>query len=112
MRPKRPLREKAQGEEGEEGPKALWDVYGSLSQNYRRDSIDSPFVEDEDSVTRSEIETFIDFNARRKSEALDLLEDGDGNDTTLSDAYIDVEHLDSRASAPDLAASACAPAVF
>jgi tetratricopeptide (TPR) repeat protein len=111
MRPKPPLREKAQGEEGEDGPKAVWDVYGSLSQNYRRDSIDSPFVEDEDSVTRSEIETFIDFNARRKSEAvdmrfkitgsyiLDLLDDGDGNDTTLSDAYIDVEHLDSLTSA-------------
>jgi hypothetical protein len=111
MRPRQPLREKAQEQAGEGGPKAIWDVYGSLSQNYRRDSIDSPFVEDEDSVTRSEIETFIDFNARRKSEAvdmrfkitgsyiLDLLDNGDGNDTTLSDAYIDVEHLDSRASA-------------
>ncbi|MBT3060354.1 MAG: hypothetical protein KME44_16200 [Candidatus Thiodiazotropha sp. (ex Lucina pensylvanica)] len=110
MRPKEPLRKKPE-EEGEDGPKAVWDTYGSLSQSYRRDSIDSPFVEDEDSVTRSEIETFVDFNARRKSEDFDmrfkvtgsyihdLLDDGDGDDTTLSDAYIDVEHLDSRTSA-------------
>ncbi|MEW7999304.1 MAG: hypothetical protein AB2786_16105 [Candidatus Thiodiazotropha endolucinida] len=110
MRPKESLRKK-QEEEGEDGPKAVWDTYGSLSQNYRRDSIDSPFVEDEDSVTRSEIETFIDLNSRRKSDDFDmrfkvtgsyihdLLDDGDGNDTTLSDAYIDVEHLDSRTSA-------------
>jgi tetratricopeptide (TPR) repeat protein len=99
MRPKKPMRDKTQAEEGEgKGPKAVWDVYGSLSQNYRRDSIDSPFVEDEDSVTRSDIETFVDFNARRRSDdldmrlkvtgsyILDLLDDGDGNDTTLSDA--------------------------
>ncbi|MES9949688.1 MAG: tol-pal system YbgF family protein [Candidatus Thiodiazotropha sp.] len=111
MRPKESLRKKQQEEEGEDGPKAVWDTYGSISQNYRRDSIDSPFVEDEDSVTRSEIETFIDLNSRRKSVdfdmrfkvtgsyILDLLDDGDGNDTTLSDAYIDVEHLDSRTSA-------------
>ncbi|MEW8507668.1 MAG: SPOR domain-containing protein [Candidatus Thiodiazotropha sp.] len=111
MRPKQPLRKKQELEEGEDGPKAVWDTYGSLSQNYRRDSIDSPFVEDEDSVTRSEIETFVDLNARRRSQdfdmrfkitgsyILDLLDDGDGDDTTLSDAYIDVEHLDSRASA-------------
>jgi tetratricopeptide (TPR) repeat protein len=110
MRPKEPLRTKQEMEEGEEAPKAVWETYGSLSQNYRRDSIDSPFVEDEDSVTRSEIETFIDLNSRRKSKdldlrlkitgsyILDLLNDGDGNDSTLSDAYIDIEHLDSRTS--------------
>ncbi len=111
MRPKEPLREKQPEEEGEEGPKAVWETYGSLSQDYRRDSIDSPFVEDENSVTRSEIETFIDLNSRRKSEdfdlrmkitgsyIIDLLDGGDGNDSTLSDAYIDVEHLDSSTSA-------------
>ncbi|MES9969884.1 MAG: SPOR domain-containing protein [Candidatus Thiodiazotropha sp.] len=111
MKPKQPLREKEELAEGEDRPKAVWDTYGSLSQSYRRDSIDSPFVEDEDSVTRSEIETFVDFNARRRSKdfdmrfkvtgsyILDLLDDGDGNESTLSDAYIDVEHLDSRSSA-------------
>jgi tetratricopeptide (TPR) repeat protein len=111
QRPKESRRKKQQAEEGEDGPKAVWETYGSLSQNYRRDSIDSPFVEDEDSVTRSEIETFFDLNSRRRSEdldmrlkitgsyILDLLDDGDGNDSTLSDAYIDVEHLDSRTSA-------------
>ncbi|MCU7890186.1 MAG: hypothetical protein KZQ78_00670 [Candidatus Thiodiazotropha sp. (ex Ustalcina ferruginea)] len=110
-KPRESLREKQLAEEGEDGPKAVWDTYGSLSQNYRRDSIDSPFVEDEDSVTRSEVETFIDINSRRRSKDLDLrlkltgsyisdfLDDGDGNDSTLSDAYIDVEHLDSHTSA-------------
>lgn len=113
QRPKETLRKKPKsGEPGseEDESKAVWDVYGSFSQNYRRDKIDSPFVEDEDSVSRSEIESFIDFNARRRSEDYDmrmkltgsyvhdLLADGE-NDTTLSDAYIDVEHLESRSSA-------------
>ncbi|MCG7984212.1 MAG: hypothetical protein JAY90_15860 [Candidatus Thiodiazotropha lotti] len=113
QRPKETLRKRPKpGEPGseEEEEKAIWDVYGSFSQNYRRDKIDSPFVEDEDSISRSEIESFVDFNARRRSEdydmrmkitgsyIYDLLDDGE-NDTTLSDAYIDVEHLDSRTSA-------------
>lgn len=110
QRPKKSLRKKPRpGEPGseEDENKAVWDVYGSFSQNYRRDKIDSPFVEDEDSISRSEIESFVDFNARRRSEdydmrmkvtgsyIYDLLDDGE-NDTTLSDAYIDVEHLESR----------------
>lgn len=111
QRPREPLRKKQEGEAGEEGPAAVWETYGSFSQNYRRDTIDSPFVEDEDSVSRSEIESFIDLNTRRKSEdfdmrlkltgsyVYDLLDDGDGNDSTLSDAYLDVEHLQTRASA-------------
>ena len=113
QRPKESLRKKAKpGEPGSEDDesKAVWETYGSFSQNYRRDTIDSPFVEDEDSVSRSEIESFIDFNARRRSEdydmrmkltgsyIYDLLDDGE-NDTTLSDAYIDVEHLETRTSA-------------
>ncbi|MEW8627816.1 MAG: hypothetical protein AB2551_18870 [Candidatus Thiodiazotropha sp.] len=113
QRPKETLRKRPKpGEPGseEEEEKAIWDVYGSFSQNYRRDKIDSPFVEDEDSISRSEIESFVDFNARRRSDdydmrmkitgsyIYDLLDDGE-NDTTLSDAYIDVEHLDSRTSA-------------
>ena len=113
QRPKETLRKRPKpGEPGSEGEeeKAIWDVYGSFSQNYRRDKIDSPFVEDEDSISRSEIESFVDFNARRRSDdydmrmkitgsyIYDLLDDGE-NDTTLSDAYIDVEHLDSRTSA-------------
>ncbi|MBW9271306.1 MAG: hypothetical protein K1566_16835 [Candidatus Thiodiazotropha sp. (ex. Lucinisca nassula)] len=113
QRPKETLRKRPKpGEPGseEDEERAIWDVYGSFSQNYRRDKIDSPFVEDEDSISRSEIESFVDFNARRRSEEYDmrmkvtgsyiydLLDDGE-NDTTLSDAYIDVEHLDSRTSA-------------
>ena len=113
QRPKESLSKKPKpGEPGseEDESKAVWNTYGSFSQNYRRDKIDSPFVEDEDSISRSEIESFIDFNARRRSEdydmrmkltgsyIYDLLDDGE-NDTTLSDAYIDVEHLESRTSA-------------
>jgi hypothetical protein len=112
-RPKQTRRKKPKpGEPGseEEESKAIWEIYGSFSQNYRRDKIDSPFVEDEESISRSEIESFIDFNARRRSEdydmrmkvtgsySYDLLDDGE-NDTTLSDAYVDIEHLETRASA-------------
>ncbi|MEJ2609888.1 MAG: tetratricopeptide repeat protein [Candidatus Thiodiazotropha sp.] len=112
--PKEPRR-KQQGKPGEPGSeeeedKAIWDTYGSFSQSYRRDTIDSPFVEDEDSVSRSEIENFVDFNARRRSAnydirmkltgslVYDLLPEGD-NDSTISDAYLDVEHLESRTNA-------------
>ncbi|MET0065530.1 MAG: tetratricopeptide repeat protein [Candidatus Thiodiazotropha sp.] len=109
QKPKEPLREKKTGPSGEliaeeeQGYQAEWETYGSISQSYRRDEIDSPFVEDEDQVSRSEIETFIDFNTRRKGETydvrmkitgsyiLDLLEDGE-NDTAMSDAYLDAEH--------------------
>jgi hypothetical protein len=84
-----------------------WETYGSLTQHYRRDEVDNPGDEN-DIVSRSEIETFVDLNTRRRSQALDvrmkltgsqvsdLLSDGPGNDETLSDAYVDVEHLDSR----------------
>jgi hypothetical protein len=98
--PKDPLRDQDQK------PELEWETYGSLSQNYRRDSVDNPGDED-DIVSRSEIETFVDVNSRRRSQSLDvrmkltgsyvadLLDDGEGNDETLSDAYVDVEHLDS-----------------
>ncbi len=99
--PKEPLRDQEQEQAVE------WETYGSLSQNYRRDSVDNPGDEN-DVVSRSEIETFVDINSRRRSQTLDvrmkltgsyvadLLDDGDGNDDTLSDAYVDVEHLASR----------------
>ncbi|MEJ2403146.1 MAG: hypothetical protein P8171_02480 [Candidatus Thiodiazotropha sp.] len=114
-KPKEPLREKKVGPSGElitdeeQGFQAEWETYGSFSQNYRRDKIDSPFVEDEDAVSRSEIENFVDFSARRKGEnfdlrmkvtgsyILDLLKDGE-NDTALSDVYLDAEHRDSGTS--------------
>lgn len=109
MQPKQPQRKDK--EEDEDGSEVAWDIYGSFSQNYRREGTDSSSVEDGDSVTRSDVETFIDFNARRKSEdidmrfkvtgsyILDLLDDGDGNDTSLSDAYFDIEHRDSHSNA-------------
>ena len=91
----------------EEEQPVEWETYGSVTQHYRRDEVDNPGDED-DRVSRSEIETFVDLNARRRSESLDmrmkvtgsqvsdLLSDGPGNDETLSDAYVDVQHLDSR----------------
>ncbi|MEJ2455558.1 MAG: tetratricopeptide repeat protein [Candidatus Thiodiazotropha sp.] len=99
--PKERLREE------EEEQAVEWETYGSVSQHYRRDSIDNPGDEN-DIVSRSEIETFVDINSRRRSQSLDvrmkltgsyvsdLLSDGPGNDKTLSDAYVDVEHLASR----------------
>ncbi len=99
--PKEPLRDQEQEQAVE------WETYGSVSQHYRRDSIDNP-GDEEDIVSRSEIETFVDLNSRRRSQSLDvrmkltgsyvadLLSDGPGNDKTLSDAYVDVEHVASR----------------
>ncbi|MCU7844900.1 MAG: hypothetical protein KZQ93_13805 [Candidatus Thiodiazotropha sp. (ex Monitilora ramsayi)] len=87
-----------------------WETYGSFSQNYRRDEIDSDFIDDEDSVSRSEIENFIDINTRRRGEDLDLqmkltgsyvydlLDDGPGDDETLTEAYVDLQHRDTRSS--------------
>jgi TolA-binding protein len=99
--PREPLREEKRDSTVE------WQTYGSLSQHYRRDSVDYPGDEG-DLVSRSEIQTFFDVNSRRRSETLDLhmkltgsyvndlLGDGPGNDKILSYAYIDVEHLSSR----------------
>jgi tetratricopeptide (TPR) repeat protein len=106
QQPREPLRQEAEQEEDQ----VEWETYGSLSQNYRRDEIDSPFVEDDERVSRSEIATFLDINTRRRSSSTDmrlkvttsriydLLDEGDNNDTTLSDAYIDVEHIESLSS--------------
>ncbi len=93
--------------DAEQEQEVAWETYGSLAQHYRRDSVDNPGDEN-DLVSRSEIQTFIDVNSRRRSQSLDvrmkltgsyvsdLLSDGPGNDKTLSDAYVDVEHLDTR----------------
>jgi hypothetical protein len=87
-----------------------WETYGSFSQRYRRDEIDNDFIDDDDSVSRSEIENFININTRRRGKELDLqmkltgsyvydlLNDGPGSDETLTEAYVDVEHRDSRSS--------------
>jgi tetratricopeptide (TPR) repeat protein len=103
-------RERLRGEPRQEAqPRVEWETYGSLAQSYRRDTIDSPFVEEEDAVTRSEIDTFVDLNLRRRGEAYDmrmklatsyiydLLDEGEGDDSTLSDAYFDLEHKATRA---------------
>ncbi len=88
-----------------------WESYGSLAQSYRRDVIDSPFVEEDESVTSSQIETYVNLNTRRRGETIDMQmklntsythdlldeEQGDGHESTLSEAYIDLEHKDTRA---------------
>ncbi len=85
-----------------------WETYGSLSQRYVRQSQDTS--EDGTQVNQSELETFINVTSRRRSSELDvqmrltgsyandLLKDGDGNDKTLSDAYIDAQHVATRTS--------------
>jgi hypothetical protein len=84
-----------------------WESYGNLSQRYRRVEVDNEGDEN-DVVSHSEIETFVDLNTRRRSQSFDmrmkltgsqitdLLSDGEGNDKALSDAYIDVQHLANR----------------
>ncbi|MEN8178807.1 MAG: SPOR domain-containing protein [Pseudomonadota bacterium] len=105
QKPREPLRK-----EKKRKMQVEWETYGSLSQNYRRDVIDSPFVEEEESVTRSEIETLVDLNTRRRGEDIDMRmklttsyihdmldeEQGDGDDSSLSDAYLDLEHRGTR----------------
>lgn len=104
-----PLREPLRREEKEK--KVEWETYGSFSQNYRRNEIDSPFVDDAESVTRSEIQNIVSLDSRRRGEKLDvrtrltgsytvdLLGDkGRGNDKSLTEAYVDAEHRDSHAS--------------
>jgi hypothetical protein len=112
-RPKESLRNNSKPGElssGEDKHKVAWETYGSFSQNYRRDKIDSSFVENEGSISRSEIESLVDFNARRRSEQYNIrmkltgsyiydLLDQDQDDTALSNAYIDIEHLETQTSA-------------
>lgn len=104
-----PLREPLR-KEGEKEAQPLWQTYGSIGQDYRRQSVDNPGSAN-DMVTRSEIATFVDVDSRRRGKDIDLqmklsgsytndlLSDGPGNDSTLSDAYVDVEHKDTQASA-------------
>jgi tetratricopeptide (TPR) repeat protein len=85
-----------------------WETYGSLSQRYVRQSQDTS--EEGSQVNQSELETFLNVTSRRRSPELDvqmrltgsytndLLNDGDGNDKTLSDAYIDAQHVATRTS--------------
>jgi tetratricopeptide (TPR) repeat protein len=101
------LREPLRKEE-EEKP-VEWETYGSLSQDYRRDSVDNPGSKN-DLVSASEIDTFFDVNSRRRGKDVDLqmklsgsytndlLSGGPGNDSTLSEAYVDLEHRDTQSS--------------
>jgi hypothetical protein len=101
QKPKEKLRSVKQETRSAETP---WDIYGSLYQAYREDRIDSEFVDDEDSVTRSQIDTNLDITARRRTDdydirvqlsggyEYDMLSDGPGSDESLSAAYIDVEN--------------------
>lgn len=77
-----------------------WEIFGSLAQAYRRDWVDSEQA-DGDSVIRSEIGTNLDVSARRRSSESDiriefnggydwnLLNNGDEDVKTISDAYFD-----------------------
>jgi tetratricopeptide (TPR) repeat protein len=76
-----------------------WDIYGGISQFYRRDE-NSPDGLDS-TVTQSSIATDLDVTARRRSDAYDIqsrftgswlydfLDQGPGNETSVSSAYLD-----------------------
>jgi hypothetical protein len=82
-----------------------WDVYGGLSQFYRRNEVSTDNTGD--SVTQSSLSTDLDVTARRRSSEYDLqsrftgsylhdfLDDGPGNETSVSSLYFDAnsKHL-------------------
>lgn len=103
-----PLREPLRREEEEK--KVEWETYGTFSQNYRRNQVDDSSGDGETRVTRSEIQNGISLTSRRRGEKLDVRarltgsytvdlmgDEGGGNDKSLSEAYVDVEHRDSHA---------------
>ncbi len=51
--------------------KPTWRHFGALSQNYRRNEIDSDFIDSEDEVARDELVTRIDYTGRGKSDKSD-----------------------------------------
>lgn len=77
-----------------------WDVYGGISQFYRRDESRTEFAGD--FTTQSSISTDLDVTARKRSSAYDIqsrftgsylydfLDDGSGDETSVSSMYIDM----------------------
>ncbi len=103
-----PLREPL--EEKEEKP-TEWTTYGSFSQYYRRDEINSPLVDADKSVSRSEIDHYVSLYSHYRGQevdlqmamsggyALDLLNnDTSENEDRLSELYVDMAHRESRTS--------------
>ena len=78
---------------------SAWDVYGGLSQFYRRNEVS--IDDNEDSVTLSSLTTDLDVTARRRSRDYDLqsrftgsylydfLNDGPGDETSVSSLYFE-----------------------
>lgn len=99
--PKEKLREPTRAVAAER--EAEWEIFGSFFQSYQRDGIESDFVDDDESVTRSQVNNSIDLSVRRSSADvdmrlqlngsydIDLLGNGSGNQEALTDAFFEVE---------------------
>lgn len=83
-----------------------WNVFGGLSQFYRRDESTTGLDEDDEvtTVTQSSLDTNMDMTARRRSDDYDIrarftggylhdfLDDGVNSDTTVSSMYFDAQN--------------------
>ncbi len=79
-----------------------WDVYGGISQFYRRDQ--STLDNNDELVTQSSLSTDLDITARRRGDDLDVqtrftgsylhdfLNDGPGDESSVSSLYLDATH--------------------
>lgn len=85
---------------------ADWNVFGGLSQFYRRDESTTGIDEDDEvtTVTQSSLDTNMDITARRRSDDYDIrtrftggylhdfLDDGVNSETTVSSMYFDAQN--------------------
>jgi hypothetical protein len=83
-----------------------WNVFGGLSQFYRRDESTTGLDEDDEvtTVTQSSLDNNMDITARRRSDDYDIqtrftggylhdfLDDGVNSDTTVSSMYLDAQN--------------------
>ncbi len=91
-----------------EQPDRPWEVFGNISQSYRRNGVQGDIIEDATSL--SEIDTNLYISARRRTSnydirlqltggyAYDMLKDGPGDSSTVSDAYFELENRSNNLS--------------
>ncbi|WP_165869113.1 SPOR domain-containing protein [Thiogranum longum] len=89
--------------------KPEWDIYGGVSQFYRRDESTTDAAGDV--VTQSSLSTDLDITARKRGERYDIqsrftgsylydfLSDGPGDSSSISSLYADINHKSSGLSA-------------
>jgi len=104
---RKPPRDKLRATGGRTREQAAgWDVFGGVSQFYRRDVNTTALNEDDEltTVSQSSLDTNVDVTARRRSGDYDVrtrftggylhdfLDDGVNSDTTVSSMYLDAAH--------------------